>query len=56
MTRKYVALTLAVFMLAAGALIGQAAVEFVAEIDASGSPSRGPEGAPVVIAVYNDFQ
>jgi len=56
MTRKYVVFTLAVIMLAAGALMGQAAVEFVAEIDASGSPARGPADAPVVIAVYNDFQ
>jgi len=56
MTRKYIALTLAVVMLAAGAFIGRAAGEFVADIDASGSPARGPADAPVVIAVYNDFQ
>ena len=31
-------------------------VAFVADIDASGSPARGPADAPVVIAVYNDFQ
>jgi DNA-binding beta-propeller fold protein YncE len=32
------------------------AVELVQELDLAGSPFRGPEDAPVTIAVFNDFQ
>jgi DNA-binding beta-propeller fold protein YncE len=32
------------------------AVDFIQEIDYSGSPSRGPAQAPVTIAVFSDFQ
>jgi hypothetical protein len=31
-------------------------IDFVQHIDISGSPSRGPENAPIVIAVFSDFQ
>jgi hypothetical protein len=31
-------------------------VDFIQHIDISGSPSRGPENAPIVIAVFSDFQ
>ena len=31
-------------------------VDFVQKINTSGSPFRGPENAPVVIAVFDDFQ
>ncbi|HHP7235249.1 MAG TPA: thioredoxin domain-containing protein [Desulfobacterales bacterium] len=31
-------------------------LEYVQEIDLSGSPSKGPENAPVKIAVFTDFQ
>lgn len=31
-------------------------VDFVYEIDVTGSPFKGPEDAPVVVAVYSDFQ
>lgn len=31
-------------------------LEYVQEIDLSGSPSKGPENAPVSIAVFTDFQ
>ena len=31
-------------------------VEFVQKINTSGSPFKGPEDAPVVIAVFDDFQ
>lgn len=31
-------------------------LEYVQEIDLSGSPSKGPEDAPVKIAVFTDFQ
>lgn len=30
--------------------------DFVVDIDLSGSPYRGPAGAPVVLAVFSDFQ
>jgi len=32
------------------------AVEFVKQIDITGSPFKGPADAPVVIAVFSDFQ
>ncbi len=31
-------------------------LDFVQDIDVSGSPSRGPEDAPVTIVVFSDFQ
>jgi hypothetical protein len=31
-------------------------VDFVYPIDVTGSPFKGPAGAPVVVAVYSDFQ
>ena len=31
-------------------------VEFIQHIDISGSPYKGPENAPVTIAVFSDFQ
>ena len=31
-------------------------LEFVQRIDTSGSPYKGPEDAPVVIAVFSEFQ
>ena len=31
-------------------------VDFIQKINTSGSPFKGPEDAPVVIAVFNDFQ
>ncbi len=31
-------------------------LDFIFEIDVSGAPSQGPDDAPVVIAVFNDFQ
>ena len=31
-------------------------VDFIQHIDISGSPFKGPENAPVVIAVFSDFQ
>ncbi|MEJ2657524.1 MAG: hypothetical protein P8012_10050 [Desulfobacterales bacterium] len=31
-------------------------VDFVKHIDISGSPFRGPKNAPIVIAVFSDFQ
>jgi len=31
-------------------------VDFIQNIDISGSPFKGPENAPVVIAVFSDFQ
>jgi len=31
-------------------------VDFVQKINTSGSPFKGPENAPVVIAVFDDFQ
>jgi hypothetical protein len=31
-------------------------LEFVQDIDTSGSPFKGPEEAPVVIAVFSEFQ
>jgi hypothetical protein len=31
-------------------------IDFIQHIDISGSPSRGPENAPIVIAVFSDFQ
>ncbi len=31
-------------------------VDFVHAIDVAGSPFKGPADAPVVVAVYNDFQ
>jgi hypothetical protein len=31
-------------------------LEFIRQIDISGSPAKGPADAPVVIAVYTDFQ
>ena len=33
-----------------------ATVDFIQNIDASGAPFKGPEDAPVVIAVFDDFQ
>jgi WD40 repeat protein len=32
------------------------ALELVHEMDITGSPYKGPENAPVVVAVFNDFQ
>ena len=32
------------------------ALEFIKNINVSGSPFKGPEGAPVVVAVFNDFE
>ena len=32
------------------------ALEFIKNINVSGSPFKGPEDAPVVVAVFNDFQ
>lgn len=32
------------------------AVSFVQEIDTAGAPSKGPEKAPVVVALFSDFQ
>jgi hypothetical protein len=32
------------------------ALNFVYKIDITGAPVKGPNGAPVVIAVFNDFQ
>jgi hypothetical protein len=32
------------------------ALDFIENIDVSGSPFKGPTDAPVVIAVFNDFQ
>ncbi len=31
-------------------------IDFIQHIDISGSPFRGPENAPIVIAVFSDFQ
>jgi hypothetical protein len=31
-------------------------VDFIQKINVSGAPFKGPEGAPVVIAVFDDFQ
>jgi len=31
-------------------------IDFIQQIDISGSPFQGPENAPVVIAVFSDFQ
>jgi hypothetical protein len=31
-------------------------LNFVGQIDISGSPFRGPENAPVVVAVFSDFE
>ncbi|MEN8781384.1 MAG: hypothetical protein ABF292_09735 [Desulfobacterales bacterium] len=31
-------------------------LNFVEQIDTSGSPFRGPENAPVVVAVFSDFE
>ena len=31
-------------------------IDFIQHIDISGSPFQGPENAPVVIAVFSDFQ
>jgi hypothetical protein len=31
-------------------------LNFVQQIDTSGSPFRGPENAPVVVAVFSDFE
>jgi DNA-binding beta-propeller fold protein YncE len=31
-------------------------ISFVVDIDISGLPFKGPENAPVVIAVFNDYQ
>lgn len=31
-------------------------LQFVKKVDISGSPFKGPENAPVVITVFNDFQ
>lgn len=31
-------------------------IDFVSNIDTAGSPYKGPPDAPVVIAVYSDFQ
>jgi len=31
-------------------------LDFIQNIDVSGSPFKGPADAPVVIAVFNDFQ
>ena len=31
-------------------------VDFIQDIDISGSPYKGPENAPVVITVFSDFQ
>ena len=31
-------------------------LDFIHEINTLGSPSKGPHGAPVVIAVFSDFQ
>jgi DNA-binding beta-propeller fold protein YncE len=31
-------------------------LEFVQQISTAGSPVRGPESAPVAIAIFNDFQ
>lgn len=33
-----------------------ATVDFIQNIDTSGAPYKGPEDAPVVIAVFDDFQ
>jgi len=32
------------------------ALDFIQKINVSGSPFKGPEGAPVVVAVFSDFQ
>ena len=32
------------------------ALEFIKNINVSGSPFKGPEDAPVVVAVFNDFE
>lgn len=31
-------------------------IDFIVDINVSGSPYRGPQDAPVVIAVFSDFQ
>ena len=31
-------------------------LNFVEQIDTSGSPFRGPDNAPVVVAVFSDFE
>ena len=31
-------------------------LDFIRDIDTAGSPFRGPAGAPVVVAVFGDFQ
>ena len=31
-------------------------LDFIQNIDISGAPSKGPDNAPVVITVFNDFQ
>lgn len=31
-------------------------IDFIVEINVSGSPYRGPQDAPVVIAVFSDYQ
>ena len=36
--------------------VEEIALEFVYEIDTAGSPFKGKEGAPVVIALFNDYQ
>lgn len=36
--------------------VEEIALEFVYEIDTAGSPFKGKEDAPVVIALFNDYQ
>lgn len=31
-------------------------IDFIVDVDVAGSPFKGPENAPVVVAVFSDFQ
>jgi hypothetical protein len=39
-----------------GATVQQVQIDFIYDIDTAEAPFKGPKDAPVVIAVFNDFQ
>lgn len=39
-----------------GATIQAIQLDFIHDINTAGAPSKGPENAPVIIAVFDDFQ
>jgi hypothetical protein len=39
-----------------GAIVQEIELDFVYDINTAGAPFKGPEDAPVVIAVFNDYQ